>query len=126
MSRQRAWGVPIAVFTHRETGEPLRDAVVVERVAAAVEREGSDVWFRADASQFLGNSYDPAEWEKVTDIIEVWFDSGSTHAFVLEQRPELNGRPRFISKARTSIAAGFTPRCSKPAALAAAPLTTPC
>ena len=89
VSRQRAWGVPIAVFTHRETGEPLRDPVVVERIATAVERAGADVWFSADASQFLGNAYDPAEWEKVTDIVEVWFDSGSTHAFVLEQRPEL-------------------------------------
>jgi isoleucyl-tRNA synthetase len=81
--------VPIAVFTDRDTGEPLRDPAVVERVAAAVERHGSDIWFSADASQFLGNAYDPTEWEKVTDIIEVWFDSGSTHAFVLEQRPEL-------------------------------------
>ena len=89
VSRQRAWGVPIAVFIHRETGEPLRDPAVVERVAAAVEREGADVWFSADPAQFLGNAYDPAEWEKVTDIVEVWFDSGSTHAFVLEQRPEL-------------------------------------
>jgi len=89
VSRQRAWGVPIAVFTHRETGEPLRDPLVVERVAAAVEREGADVWFNTDAAEFLGNAYDPAEWEKVTDIVEVWFDSGSTHAFVLEQRPEL-------------------------------------
>jgi isoleucyl-tRNA synthetase len=89
VSRQRAWGVPIAVFTHRETGEPLRDPVVVERVAAAVEQAGADVWFAADPIEFLGNAYDPAEWEKVTDIVEVWFDSGSTHAFVLEQRPEL-------------------------------------
>jgi isoleucyl-tRNA synthetase len=89
VSRQRAWGVPIAVFTHRQTGEPLRDPAVVERVAAAVERQGADVWFSADPAQFLGNAYDPAEWEKVTDIVEVWFDSGSTHAFVLEQRPEL-------------------------------------
>ncbi|MBV9522054.1 MAG: class I tRNA ligase family protein, partial [Alphaproteobacteria bacterium] len=89
VSRQRAWGVPIAVFTHRETGEPLRDPVVVERVAAAVERDGADVWFRADPAQFLGNAYDPAEWEKVTDIVEVWFDSGSTHSFVLEQRADL-------------------------------------
>ena len=89
VSRQRAWGVPIAVFTHRETGEPLRDPAVVERVAAAVERAGADVWFGSDPAQFLGNAYDPAEWEKVTDIVEVWFDSGSTHAFVLEQRPEL-------------------------------------
>jgi isoleucyl-tRNA synthetase len=90
VSRQRAWGVPIAVFTHRQTGEPLRDAAVVERVATAVEEHGSDVWFSADAAQFLGNAYDPAEWKKVTDIAEVWFDSGSTHAFVLEQRPELS------------------------------------
>ncbi|TMK30982.1 MAG: isoleucine--tRNA ligase, partial [Alphaproteobacteria bacterium] len=56
---------------------------------AAVEREGADVWYSAEASRFLGNQYDPAEWDKVTDIIEVWFDSGSTHAFVLEKRPEL-------------------------------------
>src|SRR6516165_7283418 len=89
VSRQRAWGVPITVFAHRETGEPLRDALVVERIAAAVEREGADVWFTADPAEFLGNAYDVAEWEKVTDIVEVWFDSGSTHAFVLEQRPEL-------------------------------------
>ena len=67
----------------------MRDAAVVERVAAAVEREGSDVWYSTDAARFLGNQYDPAEWDKVTDIIEVWFDSGSTHAFVLEKRPEL-------------------------------------
>jgi isoleucyl-tRNA synthetase len=89
VSRQRAWGVPITVFTHRATGEPLRDPAVIERVAAAVERHGADVWFDADPAPFLGNAYDPAEWEKVTDIVEVWFDSGSTHSFVLEQRPEL-------------------------------------
>jgi isoleucyl-tRNA synthetase len=89
VSRQRAWGVPIAVFTHRGTGEPLRDPVVVERIAAAVEQAGADIWFTADPAEFLGNAYDPTEWEKVTDIVEVWFDSGSTHAFVLEQRSEL-------------------------------------
>jgi isoleucyl-tRNA synthetase len=89
VSRQRTWGVPIAVFTHRATGEPLRDPAVVERVADAVARHGSDIWFNADAGEFLGPGYDPAEWEKVTDIVEVWFDSGSTHAFVLEQRSEL-------------------------------------
>jgi isoleucyl-tRNA synthetase len=89
VSRQRSWGVPIPVFVNKKTGEPLRDAAVVERVAAAVEREGADVWYTAEASRFLGNQYDPAEWDKVTDIIEVWFDSGSTHAFVLEKRPEL-------------------------------------
>ncbi|HZT89593.1 MAG TPA: isoleucine--tRNA ligase, partial [Stellaceae bacterium] len=89
VSRQRAWGVPIPVFTNKKTGEPLRDMAVVERVAAAVEKEGGDAWYTSEPARFLGNQYDPAEWDKVTDIIEVWFDSGSTHAFVLEQRPEL-------------------------------------
>ena len=89
VSRQRAWGVPIPVFVNKRTGEPLRDGAVVERVAEAVERQGADAWYTHDAAAFLGNAYDPAEWEKVTDIIEVWFDSGSTHAFVLERRPEL-------------------------------------
>ena len=89
VSRQRAWGVPIPVFTNKKTGEPLRDPAVIERIAAAVEREGGDVWFSADPAVFLGNTHDSSEWDQVTDIIEVWFDSGSTHAFVLEQRPEL-------------------------------------
>jgi isoleucyl-tRNA synthetase len=89
VSRQRAWGVPIPVFVNKKTGAPLRDGAVVERVAQAVERAGADAWYAEDAGVFLGNAYDPAEWDKVTDIIEVWFDSGSTHAFVLELRPEL-------------------------------------
>jgi isoleucyl-tRNA synthetase len=89
VSRQRAWGVPITVFLNKKTGEPLRDQVVIDRIAAAVERKGGDVWFEAEPREFLGNAYDPAEWDQVTDIVEVWFDSGSTHAFVLEQRPEL-------------------------------------
>ncbi|MBV9814577.1 MAG: class I tRNA ligase family protein, partial [Alphaproteobacteria bacterium] len=84
VSRQRAWGVPIPVFTNRKTGEPLRDGAVIERVAAAVERHGADIWYSADPADFLGNAYAPEDWEKATDIIEVWFDSGSTHAFVLE------------------------------------------
>jgi isoleucyl-tRNA synthetase len=87
VSRQRAWGVPIAVFVD-EKGEVLRDAKVNERIAAAIEAEGADAWFASDASRFLGNDYDPAKWEKVTDILDVWFDSGSTHAFVLEPRGE--------------------------------------
>ena len=89
VSRQRAWGVPIPVFVNKKTSEPLRDGAVVERVAEAVARDGADAWYAGDAAVFLGNAYDPAEWDKVADIIEVWFDSGSTHAFVLEQRPEL-------------------------------------
>ena len=89
ISRQRAWGVPITVFVNRRTGEPLRDPKVIERIAAAVEAEGADAWFASPPERFLGNDYAAGDFEKVTDIVDVWFDSGSTHAFVLEQRPEL-------------------------------------
>ena len=89
ISRQRAWGVPIAVFVDKRTREPLRDAEVVERVAAAVEKHGADIWFAADAQEFLGNAYKAEDYERVTDILDVWFESGSSHSFVLEQRPDL-------------------------------------
>ncbi len=89
ISRQRAWGVPIAVFVNKCTGEPLRDERVVERIAAAVESEGADAWFASPAERFLGNDHRAEEWEKVIDIVDVWFDSGSTHSYVLERRPEL-------------------------------------
>ncbi|GGF15968.1 isoleucine--tRNA ligase [Aliidongia dinghuensis] len=89
ISRQRAWGVPIAIFVDKKTRQPLRDQRVVDRIAAAVEDEGADVWFTAPAARFLGNDYNPGDYEKVTDIVDVWFDSGSTHSFVLEQRPDL-------------------------------------
>jgi isoleucyl-tRNA synthetase len=83
LSRQRAWGVPIAVFVHKQSGELLRDEDVNARIAAAFEAEGADAWFNSPASRFLGNR-DPKEYEQVTDILDVWFDSGSTHAFVVE------------------------------------------
>ncbi|HET9149265.1 MAG TPA: isoleucine--tRNA ligase [Alphaproteobacteria bacterium] len=89
VSRQRAWGVPITVFVNRKTGEVLRDARVMERIVDAVRKDGTDVWFSADSRTFLGNDHDAGEWEPVRDILDVWFDSGSTHAFVLEARPEL-------------------------------------
>ncbi|MFO1058945.1 MAG: isoleucine--tRNA ligase [Dongiaceae bacterium] len=89
VSRQRAWGVPIAVFVDKRTGEPLRDQRVIDRIAAAFEAEGADAWFTSPPGRFLGNDHDPAAYEQVTDIVDVWFDSGSTHAFVLEKRPEL-------------------------------------
>ena len=90
LSRQRAWGVPITVFTHKETGEVLRDPKVNQRVVDAFHEEGADAWFKDDATaRFLGNSYDPDEWEQVTDILDVWFDSGSTHAYVLGKRNDL-------------------------------------
>ena len=88
ISRQRAWGVPIAVFFDKKTGEPLRDQAVVDRIAAAFEKEGSDAWFIRDPKDFLGPGRNPADWEQVKDIVDVWFDSGSTHAFVLEPRKD--------------------------------------
>ena len=88
ISRQRAWGVPIAVFVDKKTGELLRDQAVIDRIAAALEREGADAWYTADPRQFLGDR-DPADYEQVMDIVDVWFDSGSTHAFVLETRSDL-------------------------------------
>ena len=89
ISRQRAWGVPIAVFVHKKTGEILRDEAVLDRVAEAVEAEGADAWFSSDAGRFLGNAYDPDEYEQVFDILDVWFESGATHSFVLEERGDL-------------------------------------
>ncbi|HEX6012530.1 MAG TPA: isoleucine--tRNA ligase, partial [Geminicoccaceae bacterium] len=89
VSRQRAWGVPIAVFVHKDTGEVLRDPEVVERVARAFEEEGADAWWTRDPQELLGNRYPADEYEKVDDILDVWFDSGCTHATVLETRPEL-------------------------------------
>ena len=84
VSRQRAWGVPIPVFTHRETGALLRDEAVNARVAAAFRERGGDAWFELPAAHFLGPGRDPEDWDQEQDIVEVWFDSGSTHAFVLE------------------------------------------
>lgn len=89
VSRQRAWGVPLTVFVSRETGEPLRDQAVLERIVAAVEQEGADAWFTSDPARFLRPEYDPKDYEPVMDILDVWFDSGSTHAFVLRKRPDL-------------------------------------
>ncbi len=89
ISRQRAWGVPIAIFVDKRTGEPLRDQAVIDRIAAAFERAGADAWYTTDPAVFLGPGRDPGDYEQVKDIVDVWFDSGSTHAFVLEQRPDL-------------------------------------
>jgi isoleucyl-tRNA synthetase len=85
VSRQRAWGVPIAVFVNAKTKQILVDAKINERIAAAFASEGADAWF-ADgaAARFLAPDYDPAEFEKIDDVLDVWFDSGSTHAFTLE------------------------------------------
>ena len=89
ISRQRAWGVPLAFFVRRHDGTPLADPAVLERIASIFEQEGSDSWFKRPATDFLGNEHNAADYEQVRDIVDVWFESGSTHAFVLEARPEL-------------------------------------
>ncbi len=90
VSRQRAWGVPITVFVNRATGDILHDDAVNRRIADAFEQEGADAWFEEGAAErFLANDHAADDWEMVTDILDVWFDSGSTHSFVLEQREDL-------------------------------------
>ncbi|MEO0499516.1 MAG: class I tRNA ligase family protein, partial [Pseudomonadota bacterium] len=84
LSRQRAWGVPLTVYVHRETGDLLRDPDVDARIVAAVRDGGADAWFAADHQALLGADYDAADYKPVTDILDVWFDSGTTHAFVLD------------------------------------------
>ncbi|AHB49585.1 isoleucyl-tRNA synthase [Hyphomicrobium nitrativorans NL23] len=101
VSRQRAWGVPITVFVAKRDhdgfseGDILRDEDVNAAIADAFAKEGADAWFAEGAAQrFLAPKYDPANWEQVRDVLDVWFDSGSTHAFVLddpEQFPGLAG-----------------------------------
>ncbi|MFL2841247.1 MAG: isoleucine--tRNA ligase [Candidatus Puniceispirillaceae bacterium] len=89
LSRQRAWGVPLTIFAHKQTGEPLRDPAVHARIVEAMRAEGADCWFRSEASRFLGDDNNSEDYEKITDILDVWFDSGSTHSFVLEDRDDL-------------------------------------
>lgn len=83
ISRQRAWGVPIAVFVDKKTDQPLRDETVLTRIADAFEAEGSDAWWKHDAQYFLGDNYKAEDYTQIFDIVDVWFESGSTHAFVL-------------------------------------------
>jgi isoleucyl-tRNA synthetase len=84
LSRQRAWGVPITLFVDRKTGQYLNDPIVNDRIVAAIRESGVDAWNDARAQEYLGPDYDAADYERITDILDVWFDSGSTHAFVLE------------------------------------------
>ena len=89
ISRQRAWGVPIALFVGKESGEILKDENVLNRIGDIFEEEGSDAWWSRPASYFLGNDYNADDFEQIFDIVDVWFESGSTHAFVLEDREDL-------------------------------------
>jgi len=90
VSRQRAWGVPITVFVNKATGEPLKDEAVNARITQAFEEHGSDIWFAEDSAYFLGNEHNADDYDKVDDILDVWFDSGSSHAFVMEDRDDLD------------------------------------
>src|SRR5258708_4023129 len=141
ISRQRAWGVPNTICVREKGGgdvEILNDARVNARIAEAFEREGADAWYQPGARErFLGERANE-DWQKVDDILDVWFDSGSTHAFVLEDpahslplRESTASRtagptPACISKGRTNTGAGSSLRCSNPAALALAPPSTWC
>ena len=89
VSRQRVWGVPLPIFINKKTKEPLRDKKVIDRIADIYEKEGSDCWFTEKSKRFLGDDYNEKDFDKLNDIVEVWFDSGSTHSFVLEQRKDL-------------------------------------
>ena len=88
ISRQRTWGVPIALFVHRQSGAlHPRTADLIEEVALRIEQGGIDAWFAVDPAELLGD--EAAQYEKITDTLDVWFDSGVTHACVLTRRPEL-------------------------------------
>jgi isoleucyl-tRNA synthetase len=89
VSRQRSWGVPLPIFINKKTKKPLQDQKVIDRIAEIYEKEGSDCWFIDDAKRFLGEEHSKDDYEKLTDIVEVWFDSGCTHSFVLEKRKDL-------------------------------------
>jgi isoleucyl-tRNA synthetase len=85
LSRQRAWGVPLAIFVNRKSGEILNDPAVNSRVIDAFREEGADAWYNSPTSRFLGNDYNADDYEQVKDILDVWFDSGSTYVFTVEQ-----------------------------------------
>ena len=89
VSRQRVWGVPLPIFINKKTKEILVDDEVNETIATIYEKEGSDCWFSDDPQRFLGSKYKAEDYDKLSDIVEVWFDSGSTHSFVLEKREDL-------------------------------------
>jgi isoleucyl-tRNA synthetase len=109
LSRQRAWGVPIAVFVREKgdgTAEILRNEAVNKRITDAFEQEGSDAWYMDGARERFLGSLANEEWKKVDDICDVWFDSGSTHAFVLEDRahfPSLAGIKRKVDGGNDTV-----------------------
>ncbi len=90
LSRQRPWGVPMPLFISKKTGEPLKDPEVNQRIFEIFSKEGSDAWFARPMSDFLGSTYNTDDFEQVKDVVDVWFESGTTHAFVLEKNPHLS------------------------------------
>jgi isoleucyl-tRNA synthetase len=92
LSRQRAWGVPLSIFVRKDGHEILFDEEVNSRITAAYELEGADAWFAEGAKErFLGPKHDLGGYDKIDDLVEVWFDSGSTHAYVLEDAKHFPG-----------------------------------
>jgi isoleucyl-tRNA synthetase len=89
ISRQRSWGVPITIFVDKKTGDALKDREVINRIASIVEVEGTDAWYTHPAQDFLGDKYNADDFEQVFDIVDVWLESGSTHAYVIKSREEL-------------------------------------
>ncbi len=90
ISRQRFWGVPLPIFIDKKTHEPIIDDEINSKIYEIFKNEGSDAWYKRDKSDFLGKKYDSEKYVKVEDIVEVWFDSGSTHTYVLENREDLS------------------------------------
>jgi isoleucyl-tRNA synthetase len=84
ISRQRAWGVPIAIFVEKGTDNILRDESVNQRIIDIFKTDGADAWWSRPASDFLGSDYNADDYDQIFDIVDVWFESGSTHSFVLE------------------------------------------
>ncbi len=107
ISRQRAWGVPITVFVKKGTHDVLVDPRVNARIYDAMTKEGADAWFKdGDGARFLKPDYDPADYEKINDVLDVWFDSGSTHTYVLEDPvhfPGLAGIHRKVDGGRDRV-----------------------
>jgi isoleucyl-tRNA synthetase len=127
VSRQRNWGVPIPFFLDKETGEPHpRTPELIEQVAKRVEQGGIEAWFALDPKELLGAEAD--RYTKMSDTLDVWFDSGTTHSSVMRgSHAEACGYPADLySKAPTSIAAGSIPVCSPAAPSTAARPTRHC
>ena len=117
ISRQRKWGVPIPIVYCKDCGKPIVTKESIEKIASVFRMEGSDSWFVRDAADFLPEGFVCPEcgsknFEKEKDIMDVWFDSGVSHAACLTTRETIcSGRQTFTWKARTSTAAGSSPLC---------------